>query len=78
MIKSLMSLVIDGVSWIVCASIVDEKPSPSSEDTLCAVTTTSSTEDAELKTKDSLEVSPTTRLVVTWSAANPAAETLIV
>ena len=73
-----MSLVTDGVSWMVWASIVEEYPKPSSAVTLWAVTMTSSTDSAEFKTKDSLDVSPTTRLVVTSSDRRPAADTLIV
>ena len=73
-----MSLVTDGVSWIVWASIVDEKPRPSSAVILWAVTTTSSTDVDDLRLKDNLEVSPTTRLVVTLSDNKPAALTFIV
>ena len=55
-----------------------KNPRPSSAVTLCAVTITSSTDSAEFKTKDSLDVSPTTKLVVTSSERRPAADTLIV
>ena len=45
---------------------------------LSAVTTTSSTDVEDLRTKDSLDVSPTTKLVVIWSDNKPAAVTLTV
>ena len=73
-----MSLVTDGVSWIVWASIVEEYPKLSSDVTFWATTTTSSTVSAELRRKESLAVSPTTKLVLISSDSNPAAETLIV
>ena len=57
LIKSFMSLVTDGVSWIVWASIVEEYPKLSSDVTFWATTTTSSTVSAELSRKDSLAVS---------------------
>ena len=73
---SLRSLVTEGVVSIVSESITVVKPSLSTV-ILDPVTTSSSTESAEARLKDSLLVSPTTKDVVSFCDNKPAAVTVI-
>ena len=73
---SLRSLVTEGVVSIVSESITVVKPSLSTV-ILDPVTTSSSTESADVRLKDNLLVSPTTNDVISFCDNKPAAVTVI-